>query len=116
MKFVVKNFYLFRAKPLNGEELKDGSRKFPAQIFDVLERPGRRQFLDLCRNGFSDSRNFGERFFILQIRQASAPGFDGAGSVRVSSNFERVFTLQLEQGSDFLQDGSDLSFCHCLNR
>ena len=94
MKFVVKNFYLFRAESLNREQLENRTWKLPAKIFQVLQRTARGEFFDFLRDAFADSGNFGERFLILQIGKTAAECFDGARGVHVSANFERVFALQ----------------------
>ena len=108
MKLIVECLNLFRAKPLNREQLENGSRKFRAQIFNVFERARRRELLDFGCDGLPDSGNLGKRLFILQIRETSAPGFKRPRRIGISANFERVFSFQLEQSADLLQNLRDL--------
>ena len=96
LKFVVKNFYFFRAEPLNREQLENRTWKLPAKIFQVIQRTAGGEFLDFLRDAFADSRNFRERFLVLQIGKSAAECFDGARGVSVSADFKRVFTVKLQ--------------------
>jgi hypothetical protein len=96
VKFVVKNFYLFRAEALNRKQFENRTWKLPTKIFQVLQRTAGCQFFDFLRDAFADPRNFRERFFVLQIGKSAAERFDGARGVTVSADFEWVFALKLQ--------------------
>src|SRR5260370_4064938 len=66
VKFVVKNFYLFRAEALNRKQLENRTWKLPAKIFQVLQRTAGGEFFDFLPDAFADSGNVLERFLVLQ--------------------------------------------------
>ena len=112
VKFVVQRFNLFRAQTRDREQLQNCRRKFRAQVFDIFQRAGRGEFFDFRRDRFTDAGNFGERLFVLQIGETSAPRVNRPRCIGVSPDLERVFPFQFEQSANLFQNLRDLRFSH----
>jgi len=112
LQFFVERLDLLRAQPGKRKQFQNVRRKFRAQFVEEFQRTGLDQLFDLRRDRFADSRNFFEDFFVGEISDISAPGFERARRVDVGPNLERIFILQLEKRRDLLEHVRDRRLVH----
>ena len=67
---------------------------------------------DFIAKGISDSGEFAEAVGADEFGKIGGGCFEGAGRVEVGATFEGVFSLELENGTDFAEGSDDLILGH----
>ena len=112
LQFFVERLDFFRAQPGKRKQFQNVRRKFRPQLVEEFQRTGLDELFDLRRDRFADARNFFEDFFVGEIGDISAPGFERARRVDVGPDLERIFILQLEKRRDLLEHVRDRRLVH----
>ncbi len=111
-QFVQQSFDLFGAEAGNAHQLHDSRGKRAAQVFIVFECACGHQCGDLLGNRLADAFDFAQAVACDQLVQIFGNAAQCARRIAVGARLKRVFTLELEQGTDFFENLDDLFLVH----
>lgn len=110
-EFFVEILDAFGTESLDFKKIKNGSGEFGFEIVVKLEFSGGGQLVQFVGQGFADAFGFDQIFVASgggDLQQVALEVFDHFGAGFVSTDFEGVFVLKIEQEGDFFKNVSDL--------
>ena len=115
-KLIVERLDLLGSQTLQLEQLENSFGEGSLQLLVVFQTTRGHQFGDLLRDRLADPLDFPKTPLGNNLLDRLAQGFQSPCGIRISTDFERIFSLEFKQLGDVLEDLTDMSwrFGHSL--